>query len=141
MTKRIEQIRIFISSPSDVSAERVAALKVIDELNRTFCATNGITLFPLTWENNTYPSVGVYSQDVINDQIGEYDIFVGIMANRFGTPTPKAGSGTEEEFNIAFCNKEQIQIMFFFKNAQILSNDINIEQLIKVREYCCCVNF
>ena len=110
----INQIRIFISSPSDVEEERKIALAVIEELNKSFCPSLNINLFPLTWEDNTYPSVGEYSQDVINAQITDYDVFVGIMANRFGTPTLKSGSGTEEEFNKAYEKKDSVHIMFFF---------------------------
>ena len=135
MTEEVKKIRIFISSPSDVSEERAAALKVIEELNQTLCERIGIMLFPLTWENNTYPSVGDYSQDVINKQIGEYDIFVGIMAYRFGTPTPQAGSGTQEEFNIAFENQENTQIMFFFKDTAIKPSSLDLLQLDKVNKF------
>ncbi|MBO4752871.1 MAG: DUF4062 domain-containing protein [Bacteroidales bacterium] len=135
MSKKIEQIRIFISSPSDVSSERTDAEKVIGELNKTLCYSHGINLFPVTWENNTYPSAGDDPQNVINNQIGEYDVFVGIMANRFGTPTQRAGSGTEEEFDIAYNNRDKIHIMFFFKNSLGYSNDIDPEQLMKVREF------
>ena len=135
MTKIINQIRIFISSPSDVAAERKAALTVIEELNRTICESFGIILKPLTWENDTYPSEGEYPQDVINKQIGGYDIFVGIMANRFGTPTPKAGSGTEEEFNIAYDNRENTHIMFFFKKELVDPDSLDFEQINKVKEF------
>ena len=135
MAKVIEQVSIFISSPSDVNKEREAALKVINELNQTLCEKMGISLFPLTWENNTYPSVGDYSQDVINKQIGKYDIFVGIMANRFGTPTPQAGSGTEEEFNIAYENHENTQIMFFFKDKEVKPSMLDLEQYQIVKEF------
>jgi len=135
MTKNIKQIRIFISSPSDVNTERQEVQEVIDELNRTLGEHNGFVLFPLTWEKNTYPSVETYSQDAINKQIDDYDIFVGIMSNRYGSPTPNAGSGTEEEFNSAYEKRDSVQIMFFFKNAQIMSNDVDIEQLQKVREF------
>lgn len=135
MTKNIKQIRVFISSPSDVNTERQEAQDVIEELNRTLGDSNGFNLFPLTWEKNTYPSVETYSQKAINTQIDDYDIFVGIMSNRFGSPTPNAGSGTEEEFNSAYEKRDIVQIMFFFKNAQIMSNDVDIEQLQKVREF------
>lgn len=135
MTKNIKQIRVFISSPSDVNTERQEAQDVIEELNRTLGDSNGLNLFPLTWEKNTYPSVETYSQKAINNQIDDYDIFVGIMSNRFGSPTPNAGSGTEEEFNSAYEKRDIIQIMFFFKNAQIMSNEVDIEQLQKVREF------
>lgn len=135
MTKKIEQIRIFISSPSDVNAEKELALKVIEELNRTLCESNGLTLFPFTWEKNTYPAIGNDPQDVINKQIGDYDIFVGIMANRFGTPTHRAGSGTEEEYNIAFENRDSKEIMFFFKDGLTQPSSLDLKQLKKVNAF------
>ncbi len=47
--------------------------------------------------------MGEDSQDVINKQIGsDYHIFVGIMWKKFGTETKRAGSGTEEEFSLAY---------------------------------------
>ncbi|MYD31374.1 MAG: DUF4062 domain-containing protein, partial [Nitrospira sp. SB0661_bin_20] len=55
------------------------------------------------WETRTTPGFGKDPQDVINKQISDaYDIFIGIMWTRFGTPTPRAGSGTEEEFLRAY---------------------------------------
>ncbi len=54
-------------------------------------------LFLFDGEKDVYPSVAEYGQQVINQQVeGKYDLFVGIMKGRFGTPTPQAGSGTEE---------------------------------------------
>jgi hypothetical protein len=56
-------------------------------------------------------------QEVINGQIGEYDIFVGIMWKRFGTPTGMAQSGTEEEFRLAYDAWQQSKspsILFYF---------------------------
>ena len=135
MAKTIQQIRIFISSPSDVKNERESAQRVIEELNRTLCPPNDLSLFPLTWEKNTYPAVGEYSQEVINQQVGEYDIFVGIMANRFGTKTYSADSGTEEEFNIAYRNRKNTHIMFFFKDAPILPSKVDTNQLNKVSKF------
>ncbi len=135
MAEETKIIRIFISSPSDVSEDREAAQRVINELNRTFCEHQGLILFPLTWEHNTYPAVGDYSQDVINQQIGDYDIFVGIMANRFGSPTQKAESGTEEEFNIAYENRRNRHIMFFFNNKPVNPYSLDLEQLAKVKSF------
>lgn len=58
------------------------------------------------------------------------------MWSRFGTPTGRANSGTEEEFEIALNrhknNKESVDILFYFKNAPLNPRDINTEQLEKV---------
>ncbi len=92
------------------------------------------------WEHNTRPSFsGDYSQATISDQLGnDYDIFVGIMNQKFGTETKVAGSGTEEEFNNAYerlKNKENVEIMFYFNDAPIKPSAINPSDLNKVRDF------
>lgn len=68
---------------------------------------------------------------MINEQIGDYDIFVGIMKHKFGSPTLYADSGTEEEFNRAYDNYKNDgtckNLMLFFNKEtfhkmQILIN-------------------
>lgn len=59
---------------------------------------------------------------------------------RFGTPTKEFGSGTEEEFNIAYKkfkeDNNSLQILFYFKNAAPKSlDDINPAQLGKVKDF------
>lgn len=75
---------------------------------------------------------------MINEQIYDYDIFLGILGSRFGTKTPYAGSGTEEEFNIAydkFKNKQLVDICMFFKNDNYILDDIQLDQLALVRNF------
>ena len=87
MSETRNLVRIFIASPSDVQKERGIADTVVNELNTTIGDTYNIRLETKKWENNTYPAIGEYPQDVINEQIGDYDIFVGIMKHKFGSPT------------------------------------------------------
>ena len=48
---------------------------------------------------NAYPGFGTDPQGVVNEEIGDdYEIFIGPLWSRFGTPTPRAFSGTQEEF-------------------------------------------
>jgi hypothetical protein len=60
---------------------------------------------------------------VVNRQlsIAEYDIFIGIMWRRLGTPTKRAQSGTEEEFQAAReswrANRRPREILFYFCQA------------------------
>lgn len=62
----------------------------------------------------------------------EYALFVGIMWNRVGTPTPRAESGTVEEFEraiSAFDRKGQPQIWFYFGEAPTqLNTEGELEQ-------------
>ncbi len=130
----------FLASPSDVVDERKVLEDVVNEVNLTAGEANGIHVELVKWETHTRPGFGEDPQDVVNAQIGEnYDIFVGVMWGRFGSPTSRADSGTEEEFNRALERlqnaKDRIEIMFYFKTAGISPNEIDPLQLSKVQEF------
>ncbi|MDE5492430.1 hypothetical protein [Elizabethkingia meningoseptica] len=138
MTKQI--IKCFLASPSDTQKEREIAINIISEINRTLGESLNFTIELLKWETNSRPSFqGEYSQQNINNQVGEYHIFVGIMFKKFGTPTVVAGSGTEEEFNIAYerlnSNSKTEEIMFYFNTEQTDLDDINYVELGRVKEF------
>ena len=96
-------IKCFIASPGDTAEERDRCEKVFSEINRGIGFAYDFELQSLRWENDVHPGIGVDGQDVINRQIeGKYDLFIGIMYTRFGMPTARAESGTEEEFANAY---------------------------------------
>jgi hypothetical protein len=129
----------FIASPSDTQAERDACERVFDEINMNLGHFLNFRLEAWKWEKNARPSFGKDGQDIINNQVGDsYQIFIGIMHGKFGSPTPRAGSGTAEEFDIAytrFTNKEDVEIMIYFNNEPIPFKDIKPLQLEKVQEF------
>lgn len=137
MNSNINLITVFIASPSDVAEERKIAEEAIELLNQTLGKERGLRIECKMWEKDTYPSIGKYPQDVINNQIGEYDIFVGIMSTKFGSPTDRAESGTEEEFNRAYDNyKSEGQcknLMFYFCNDLVSRDAIN--QIAKINDF------
>ena len=133
-------LQVFVASPSDVAEERKILESVIDDINRTASDAHPLRLALLKWETHSYPGFGEDAQAVINQQIGDkYNIFLGIMWGRFGSPTPRAESGTEEEFNRAVdrwkASPERIQIMFYFKDAGIPPSELEPEQLAKVQAF------
>lgn len=135
----VTEITCFIASPSDTSEERNACECVFEEINHGIGRSKGFRLVPLRWEKDVYPGVAEYGQQVINRQVdGNYDLFVGIMKSRFGTPTPQAGSGTEEEFNIAYekyQNGEIDNIFFYFGASNMSPYDLDLEQFQKVKDF------
>lgn len=137
----INKYRVFIASPSDLSEEREAISGVISELNSTYGNSNNIIIELLKWETNSAPGISTESvQTLINTDIPEYDLFIGLLWMKFGTPTKLFGSGTEEEFELAHAkfikDPKSIQILFYFKNALPSSlNEINPEQLSKVKNF------
>jgi Domain of unknown function (DUF4062) len=109
-------IRILLSSPGDVANERDAAATAVFDYNQREVEASGNFIRLIRWEDMA-PQIGPTAQDVINKQIGGYDMFVGIMWNRFGTPTDVAASGTEEEFRAALFSWQSKQtpwITFYF---------------------------
>ena len=132
--------QVFVASPSDVAEERKILESVIDDINRTASDAHTMHLKLLKSETHSYPGFGEEGpQGVINQQSGnDYDIFLGIMWGRFGSPTPRAGSGTEEEFDRAVSrwkdSPERIRIMFYFKKADI-SPSADPEQLAQVQAF------
>jgi hypothetical protein len=120
MPPTLRKIRIFVASPGDVTTERQQLAKVVDELNLTLTALapeKGIIVELVRWETNVAPGLGRDAQDVVNRQIGMYDIFIGIMWRRFGTKTSIAGSGTVEEFQNAYEQWKRDQarpVLFYF---------------------------
>jgi len=134
----MKKVRLFLSSPGDVEPERNKVHSVVAQVDRMVGGLLDVHIEVIDWKTHVAGDMG-RPQEVINRQIGDYDIFVGIMWKRFGTPTGKAGSGTEEEFNIAYKNWERFRrprILFYFSTAQYtIQNDEEYDQLGRVREF------
>jgi hypothetical protein len=115
-------LTVFVASPGDVPGEREAVAEAIVEFNLTWGKRLGVVLELIRWETHAFPGVGEDPQAVINEQVGDdYDVFIGILWQRFGTPTGRAGSGTEEEFQRAYQRHQQnpgsVAIMIYFSTA------------------------
>ena len=136
MTEQVIKLRVFVASPGDARKERELLGDVIDELNRGIAAEKGLVLELVRWETHAWSAIGEDAQDVINRQIAPGDVFVGIMWNRFGTPTKRAESGTKEEFDRAYAYWKEYgrpKIMFYFNRAPFsLSDEVELEQKRKV---------
>jgi hypothetical protein len=112
----MEKYTVFVASPSDVQKERNLLADVINDINEINGAPLGYELDLWRYEDNAYPSANK-PQELINNIIKPYQIFIGIMWKRFGTPTSNAESGTQEEYNIAYeaWQKKQVEdVMFYF---------------------------
>lgn len=138
MPRTVVAYKVFLASPSDVKEERIIVKKVIDLYNQIHSCDN-IKLELLCWEDSTHPSFGDYPQDVVNSQIeDDYDVFIGILWARFGTPTLKYESGTEEEFYRAYeryKNGDSIELMVYRKDESISPSSIDVEQLQKINRF------
>lgn len=133
-------ISVFLASPSDVSEEREAVSEVVAELNLLWKNSKNLELKLLKWETDAYSTTGKDPQAIINEQVGNgYDMFIGILWKHFGTPTPRANSGTLEEFTIAHDryaeSEKSIRLMFYFKDAPIKPSQVDAIQLGQVKDF------
>lgn len=131
--------KCFIASPSDTSEERDICEKVFEDINKGIGVPYNFIIQSLRWENDVHPGIGEDGQDVINGQVSDkYDLFIGIMYTKFGTPTKRADSGTQEEFNIALgraIEQKNMEIMFYFNDAPISPSKIDTSQYSKVQAF------
>ena len=132
-------IKCFIASPGDTDKEREICEKVFSEINAGIGVPYNFILQSIRWENDVHPGIGEDAQDVVNKQVdNKYDLFIGIMYTRFGSPTKRAGSGTEEEFNNAYkraLELKNMEILFYFNDMPINPSKIDMEQYGKVEAF------
>ncbi len=135
----VEIYKCFVASPSDTQSERDLVEDVLKDINQTLGEQLSFRIESKKWEKDTIPSFGEDGQAVINEQLlSDYQLFIGIMWNRFGSPTKRAESGTEEEFLHAYkkyIEQEDIEIMLYFNEENVNPNELDLEQVQKVRDF------
>lgn len=129
------RIRILLASPGNLSDDREKVSEIVKYINLDNGQREGFIAEIVSWETHSRPAAGESPQAVLNDQFpDDIDIFVGMMGTYFGTPTIRWGSGTEEEFRIAYERWEKTktpEIMFYFSDAMSSLSQIDPEQLSK----------
>ena len=107
MSQDIPKLRIFVSSPGDVGAERAVAVAVTERLQLEFRGL--VDLETYLWERTVLRATDSFQAQIIDIQDADLAIF--ILWARIGTPLPieqfkradgsQYGSGTEYEFERA----------------------------------------
>ncbi len=103
MPDTYESLRVFLSSPGDVKAERRLAKKIIDAVSTTTRETLGIALEVKQWEEEPPKTPGiprVKIQDKLNELVRSCHVFVLILHRRYGSKSQGARrSHLEQEVN------------------------------------------
>ncbi|WP_299553868.1 DUF4062 domain-containing protein [uncultured Tateyamaria sp.] len=138
MVKSVLGIRVFVSSPGDLKEERALVKRVCEEINVDTGNLLGFYLDPIFWETHTSSGISGRSQEVITKQIGEYEIYLGLMGFYFGSDTGVASSGTEEEYNDALAiwkEQQELKIQFYFSTSKVDPSSLDLEQYKKVLDF------
>jgi hypothetical protein len=102
-------IRVFIASPGGLENERVAAKRIMDEINQSHAENWGCQFKLVGWEA-TLPG-NSRAQSLINQDLDKCEYFVGLLWNHWGSKPDdrdsKFTSGFEEEFERAKARAEK----------------------------------
>lgn len=123
----VKHYHVFLSSPGDMEQEREAVREVFSSLNQAIAKPFGIQFDVIDWENCT--NIGYQNiQDLITEQTlkrfrNSLVLVIGLMGQRFGTPTGQFESGTQAEFEWAASHKKKYghpEIKWFFRRVNHL---------------------
>lgn len=92
---------MLVSAPGDVPDEDLATVKrMVSQWNWNTGRPTGVTVVPVSWSEHAVAEFGDRPQQVLNDQlVDDSDMAVALFADRLGTPTGVAESGTMEEID------------------------------------------
>jgi hypothetical protein len=131
-------VTVFLSCPGDLARAKDELTAVVHAVANHF-RPHGIYLAPWRYDPQAVPGVGMDAQEVVSRQMPDYDIYVGLLCGRVGTPTRRALSGTLEEFGDAkerFLDSGRPQILFYFcAEEPAAANAEDEKQLLQVREF------
>lgn len=132
--KGITIYELLISCPGDVLDYFEVLKESVENFNRLFGILNNIEVVIKHWSTDSYPESGDKPQELLNKQfVRDCDAAVVIFSTRFGTPTDKYGSGTEEEIEeMMAANK---QVFMYFLDAPISPSTVDIDQYQKVKAF------
>ena len=112
--------------------------KFFEDYNRHTAHIWKVRFDVIDWENYSTIGIGRPQELITRQTLEKYRdslaLVVGIMGQRFGSPTGKAESGTEEEFNWAMESHNQHgypEIKWFFRKADKLEMPADPDEALK----------
>lgn len=138
MAKTKTEYDLLISCPGDVNSVVKLINGVVKKFNDTYSDVLAIRLNAKHWSNSSYNQSGGKAQELLNKQfIHECDAAIAIFWTRFGAPTDRYGSGTEEEIEDMLAAGKQVFLYFCEKpvDPELLLSDKSRDQYQKVKDY------
>lgn len=134
MPKSVTQYDLLISCPGDITDEIDIINNAVDKFNQQFSDVLNISIRSRHWSKSSYAQSGGKPQDILNAQfVNDCDAAVAIFWTRFGTPTDKFGSGTEEEIENMLSAKKQV--FMYFSTKAIDPSKVDSDEYKKVQQF------
>jgi len=135
--KEVAQVNVFISSPSDVAAERDVAERVVGRLNGIYTKEIHVALH--RWERSFFQATKSFQEGIAT--MDGFDLVVGVFWKRIGTELPPGKfrradgssfeSGTAYELESAIAagaNRSAPDVYVFRKTAQVLYTESGVDE-------------
>jgi hypothetical protein len=132
------EYHVFLASPKDMENQRQEVRRFFASFNRNIANRWNVIFTVVDWEN--YSTIGVgRPQELITKQTLEkfkdsLVLLIGLMGQKFGSPTGEHESGTEEEFEWALKSYKKTgypEIKWFFRNVNKFESGSNDPELIR----------
>lgn len=122
--KTLRSYHVFIASPSDMHMERRKVHEFFEEFNRTTAHTWACHFQILDWEHDATARAGDPEKGIISEVLEKFEgslaLVIGLLGQRFGSPTSTHESGTEQEFEWALDRRRSTswpEIKWFFRQS------------------------
>jgi hypothetical protein len=127
--------RLLISCPGDVPVRDLRVVhKAINRWNGVYGEAFGAAVVPISWGTHAAAEFGRAPQDILNKQlVDRCDICLALFANRLGTPTASAESGTAEEIDRIANEGRYVAILR--SRRPVDASRMNLQQAQKLEEY------
>jgi hypothetical protein len=127
-------VKVFIASPGGLDDERVLVKTVLEQIAQSLPVDSNITFRVLGWEQE----VGEYGRP--QEQMARVcHVFIGLLADRWGSPTGTHDSGFGEEYGEAVARREASEDgyprIYLFVKQNVPLHDSPLEQLQAVRRF------
>ncbi|MCK5373825.1 MAG: DUF4062 domain-containing protein [Alphaproteobacteria bacterium] len=125
-----KEFKICLSCPNELVRERQICEAAISEYTQ-FITSEEIQ-YTVVHSGTVASQFGKSPQEIINEEWDGFDLYIGLMGTRFGTPTEKYESGTEEEFNVALEKHKKdssVSVSFLFQNVSTPLSELSEKQL------------
>ncbi|MEP7286728.1 MAG: hypothetical protein ABI947_13290 [Chloroflexota bacterium] len=144
----MRNIRVFVSSPGDLKAERQLIADLIESFSKRATIRDRYKFTPFLYERFAPAVTGEAPQVVVNEQMlrpSETDIVICILWSRFGTPlaeiNPDTGqpydSGTEFEFYEAYraYQKRKTPTILLYRCTRPVPEGADPVQVVRVNAF------
>jgi len=128
-------LNVLFVGPSDTADLVEVGRQVVDDWNARRARSDGMVMLLRHYSTDTVSlfTDGSDGQAVINEQVvDDADIVISIFRSKFGSPTPRADSGTQEEIERTIAAGKRVHVYF---SEEKMAADVDTTQLIKLRAF------